>query len=228
MTATPDWWHKPRRLSVVVDNPSWILPVAERLVAKLNGSGDDAALCRGHAEVRDGVAAFYLGCTHMTPPHVLACNRRNLVVHESDLPQGRGFSPLTWQILEGRAEVPVCLLEADREADSGPVIYRETIRFAGHELIGEMRGRLGDTTVGLCRRFLSEPSPPAGVPQAGAPTFYSRRKPRDSRIDPRRSIADQFDLLRVVDTERYPAFFEWLGHRYKLTIEKAPRGDCES
>lgn len=228
MTVTPDWWRRPRRVSVVVDNPSWILPFAERLVADLSDGGDDAALCRTHDEIRDGMAAFYLGCTRITPPHVLARNRRNLVVHASDLPRGRGFSPLTWQILEGRDEVPVCLLEAGVEVDSGPVIYREAIAFAGHELIGEMRARLGDATVGLCRRFMSEPSPPMGIAQEGAPSSYQRRRPPDSRLDPSRSLADQFDLLRVVDNETYPAFFEWRGHSYKLAIEKITKEEGEN
>ena len=31
----------------------------------------------------------------------------------------------------------------------------------------------------------------------------------------------QFDLLRVVDTERYPAFFDCRGRRYIVKIEKA-------
>jgi methionyl-tRNA formyltransferase len=33
-------------------------------------------------------------------------------------------------------------------------------------------------------------------------------------------LAEQFDLLRVVDSERFPAFFEYRGRRYKLKIEK--------
>ena len=31
---------------------------------------------------------------------------------------------------------------------------------------------------------------------------------------------DQINLLRVVDNERYPAFFEWMGQRYRILIQK--------
>lgn len=223
MTGRPDWWQKPRRIVVIIDNPSWILPIGERLVGELNGSGDIAILCRSHEEVPRGDVAFYLGCLKITPPEVLARNRRNLIVHESDLPRGRGFSPLTWQVIEGQNEIPICLFEATEDADAGLVIYRERLRFAGHEIIDELRKAQGEKTLDICLRFLAEPSPPEGEPQRGAATYYARRQPADSRLDPERSIAEQFDLLRTVDNVKYPAFFDHRGHRYKLAINMMPK-----
>lgn len=221
MSPSPGWWKKPRKVSVVVDNDSWAVPHTEKLVRIFNDSGDDAVLCRAHDAVAEGAVAFYIGCTSITPPEVLARNQRNLVVHASDLPKGRGFSPLTWQILEGRNDIPVCLLEAGAEVDSGPVVYRDSLQFEGHELVGEMREALGRKTVELCRRFMDEKTPPLGVPQDGEPSIYPRRRPEDSRFDPERTIAEQFDLLRVVDNGRYPAYFDHRGRRYRVLIEKA-------
>ena len=219
MTKIPKWWEKPRRVSVVIDNPSWILPHGQKLVEELQAGGDTARLCRSHDEIDKGGVAFYLGCINITPPDILARNWRNLVVHASALPKGRGFSPLTWQILEGHNTIPVCLFEAVQEVDAGPVIYRDELLFEGHEFIDEMRDALGDMTVSQCLRFMSEPSPPLGKPQEGEPTHYRRRNPEDSCLDLNRTIAEQFNLLRVVDNEKYPAFFERGGNRYKITIE---------
>ena len=225
MSPSPEWWKKPRKVSVVVDNDSWVVPHTEELVQALNDNGDETVLCRIHDDVAEGAVAFYIGCTSITPPDVLARNQRNLVVHASDLPKGRGFSPLTWQILEGRNDIPVCLLETVVEVDSGPVVYRDGLQFEGHELIEEMRDALGRKTVELCRRYMDEDTPLRGVPQEGEPTQYSRRRPKDSRLDPDRSIAEQFDLLRVVDNGRYPAYFDNLGQRYRVLIEKADERD---
>ena len=220
MSKIPKWWEKPRRVSVVLDNPSWILPHGQKLVDELLAGGDTARLCRSHEDIDEGEVAFYLGCIKITPPEVLARNQRNLVVHESALPQGRGFSPLTWQILEGNNTIPVCLFEAVQDVDAGPVIYRDELAFEGTELIDEMRDALGDMTVSQCLRFMGEHSPPPGNPQEGEPTLYARRTPEDSRLDPDRTIGEQFNLLRVVDNEKYPAFFKHGGCRYKITIEK--------
>lgn len=220
MSDAPPWWQRPRTVSVVVDNPSWVIPYAQRLVSELRAQGDDARFVRDHGDVAKGGVAFYLSCVRIAPPAVTQRNRRNLVVHASDLPKGRGFSPLTWQILEGQKRIPICLLDAADSVDAGPVVYRDWIEYAGHELSDELRDPIGQKSIELCRRFLAAPSPPEGIAQTGEPSVYPRRGPADSRLDPSRSIADQFELLRVVDNERYPAWFEYRGHRYKLAIEK--------
>jgi len=212
------WWHRPRQVSVVVDNTSWIIPYAEALVKQLNETGDRAVLCRDHVEVEDGVAAFLLGCVRLVPPEVLARNRYNLVVHESDLPKGRGFAPLAWQILEGKNEIPICLLEASDEVDAGVVYYRDVMRFEGHELHNVLRARQGKMTIELCLRFMNEANPPVGRAQQGQPSYYGRRRPKDSRVDLERPLGEQFELLRIVDNEHYPAYFDYRGHRYRLAI----------
>ena len=220
MPEAPEWWKKPRKVTVVVDNPSWILPHAEELVRLIREEGDDATLARAYDQVPKGDVAFYLGCVKITPPEVLRRNRRNLVVHESDLPRGKGFSPLTWQILEGKSDIPICLLEADEQVDSGNIIFRDMMHFEGHELIDEMRQVQGQKTIELCLRFLRAPIPLEGEPQQGEESFYPRRTPKDSELDVNKTILEQFNLLRVVDNERYPAFFQVGGKKYFLKIYK--------
>lgn len=215
MTA-PAWWRKPRKISIVVDNESWILPFARRLVDSL--ADDEARLCRTHEEIMEGSAAFYLGCVKIAPPEILMRNRRNLVVHASDLPKGRGFSPWTYAILEGQNDIVICLIEAAGGADEGGVIYKERISLIGSELVDDLRCKIGEKTLELCLRFLQEPAPIDGKPQTGEASYYKRRYPRDSRINPEKTIAEQFDFLRVVDNDKYPAFFEYRGRRYKLAI----------
>ena len=220
------WWDKPRTISVVVDNPSWILNFAERFVAELNASGDSAVLVRSSEDVPSGDIAFYLGCVKLTPGSVMARNRLNLAVHESRLPDGKGFSPLSWQILKGGNVIPVTLFELNEQVDSGPVLIRDELRFEGHELVDELRSAQGRKTIELCWRCLNSEEPPCGTIQAGESTYYARRRPSDSRIDPNKSIAEQFELLRIVDNEKYPAYFDYRGCRYVLKIVKSAPDDC--
>ena len=215
-----DWWQKPRKVSVVVDNPSWVVPFCEELVEILNGAGDQAVLCKNHSDVQKGDIAFYIGCVHLTPNLVLARNRRNLVAHASDLPKGRGFSPMTWQIIEGRNKIPLCLIDAVEEVDTGPIILKKIIQFQGHELIDELRDKLGQAQVELAMQFLEAEVPLEGKAQVDGGSVYSRRAACDSRLDPELTLSEQFNLLRTIDNENYPAFFDFRGHRYQLTIKK--------
>ncbi len=127
---------------------------------------------------------------------------------------------MTWQILEGKNTIPVCLMEAVDEVDAGLIIFRDELRFEGSELNGELREAQAKMTSALCKRFLDAQVLPEGQRQQGEATSYPRRRPKDSRLDPERTIAEQFSLLRVVDNERYPAFFELNGTSYELKITK--------
>ncbi len=220
MNNMDSWWEKPRRIAIVIDNEEWMLPWCKQLVDEINSTGDNAELCRDIDQLTEKDVSFFLSCHTIVSESQLALSRKNLLVHASDLPRGRGMSPLTWQILEGLDNIPVCLLEAGARVDSGAVIYRESLSFEGHELIDEMRERLGRLSLDLCLRYLSEADIPEGNEQQGDASYYARRNAQDSELETSSSLAEQFDLLRVVDNQAYPAWFEYRGHRYRLRIDK--------
>lgn len=213
-------WQKPRVISVVVDNDSPVIPHAKELVAWCNANGDKAKFCPDHASIAEGCCAFYLGCLKITPPEILKRNVYNLVVHASDLPKGRGFAPMTWQILEGKNSIPFCLIEAVDDVDAGGIYYKETLELNGTELCDELRELQGKKSIELCKKFLGQKEVPAGIEQKGEPTIYARRRPIDSKLDINKTIFEQFNLLRTTDNQRYPAFFEHAGKKFKLLIEE--------
>ena len=75
-------------------------------------------------------------------------NALNLVIHESDLPEGRGFFPVQWQVLEGKNRIPVCMIECSKEVDSGDIIMRSEIILEGYELFDHIREKQGQATIG--------------------------------------------------------------------------------
>jgi methionyl-tRNA formyltransferase len=138
------------------------------------------------------------------PSKIRAMFGHNLVVHESDLPRGKGWPPMTWQILEGKDKIPVSLLEAVEKVDSGDIYIQECIEFAGHELVEELRQKQAKTNVDLCKKFVDgyRKNVMHGHRQKGLESFYRRRTPADSRVDPDKTIREQFNLFRVVDNKR--------------------------
>ena len=83
------------------------------------------------------------------------------------------------------------------------------MHFTGTKLVDDLRRIQGNATVGLCMEFVSryDTIVKNAHEQNGQESFYPRRTPKDSELDERKSIAEQFNLLRVVDNEKYPAFF---------------------
>ena len=128
---------------------------------------------------------------------------------------------MTWQVLEGRDQLTLTLFEATREVDAGPIYLQQTLELDGTELVNEIRATVGELTIAMCLHFVENRTElmKSGVHQTGEPTYYPRRTPADSELDPNKTIIEQFNLLRVVDNDRYPAFFELSGRRYRLSIE---------
>ena len=52
------------------------------------------------------------------------------------------------------------------------------------------------------------------------PTYFQKRNPSDSRISVDKTIREQFNLIRICDPDRFPAFFELDGHKFKMIVEK--------
>lgn len=198
---------------------SWIIPYGKKLQEMLNAKGHVCKYLIGEENVEKGDILIFLSYEKIF--HQLSLNKHNLVIHESDLPKGRGMSPLTWQILEGSNKIPITLLEATEKVDAGVIYKRDFIFLEGHELLSEIKDKQGWATINLVIWFVENyPQSSQGQQQNGTPSFYKRRTEVDSKLDIEKSISDQFNLLRVCDNNRYPAYFEKNGIKYKILIEK--------
>jgi len=180
------------------------------------------------ANLRGGDLLFLISCTEIVAKEIRDLYRASLVIHASDLPRGRGWSPLVWQILEGKNDIVVSLIDAATAVDSGDIWHQEELHFEGHEVFDEICDalfkchlRLMDFAVEGLGHVVPKPQP------FQSSSYYRRRTPEDSRIDPSRTIAEQFNLLRVADPFRYPAFFEYMGQRYEIRINKVARSPDE-
>jgi methionyl-tRNA formyltransferase len=207
-------------ITILIDNDSWILPFGEKLMSALEDLGYEVHLVGSENDVVPGWVNFLLGCTGIINQNTLNKNEHTIVVHESDLPKGKGFAPMSWQILEGKDTIPVCLIEASARVDSGRIWLKDQILLAGNELCEDWRKLQGEKTVELCLRFISEYESLSPLEQSGESTYYKRRLPADSGLDPDKSIREQMNLLRIVDNSRYPAFFSINGDKYYIYIKK--------
>jgi methionyl-tRNA formyltransferase len=207
------------RIQILVDNPtSWFVPYALKLNDYFVSCGYESSYINDVEQVIKGDVLCLLSCEKIFKN--LHLNNYNLVVHSSDLPKGKGMSPLTWQIIEGKNEIVNTLIEASYKIDNGPIYLQNTMRFEGHELIDEIRIIQGESVNELIKEFIQKIDVITPQEQVGEETIYRKRKLEDSEIDITKSISAQFNKLRVVDNERYPAFFVFNGIKYKLKISK--------
>lgn len=173
-----------------------------------------------------GDILFLISCSEIIGPDTRQKYKANLVVHASDLPKGRGWSPHIWQLLEGRNDIVVSLLEAEDNIDCGAIWKQCAIKFEGHELFDEINDMMSAVIIQLMDFAVHNFGEVRPSPQKNQePSYYRKRTPDDSRIDPEKSIAAQFDLLRVADPDRYPAFFDFRNHRFEIRLVKTHSKD---
>ena len=144
-----------------------------------------------------------------------------LVLHASDLPAGRGWSPHIWQILEGKNDITLSMIEAEDKVDTGDIIKQQKIYFEGTELYEEINHKIFSEEINLIEYALTEFGKFKPFEQKKRiATYYEKRTPKDSEVKPDSKIKDIFNLLRVADKDRYPVFFKYKGVKFKLHIEK--------
>ena len=214
------------KVSVLCSSASHpVYPHLENWV-KRSGAAHDVELVQKKAELSGGDVLMLISCHEIISAKDRQRYRTSLVIHASDLPEGRGWSPHIWQILEGKHDIVVSMIEAEDQVDIGAIWAQQHLVLEGHELCDEINEKLFAIELALMDEALAKVESRGPVPQDGrTPSYYRRRTPEDSRLDPNRPIADQFDLLRVADPARFPAFFELRGHRYVVRLEKAGAAD---
>lgn len=172
-------------------------------------------------EISGGDFLFLISCSEIITKTIRDKYKYCLIVHASDLPSGRGWSPHIWQILEGKSDITVSLLEAEDKVDTGRIWLQKTMHLEGHELYNEINECLSDITLNLMSAAIDQYNKIKPKAQRTDDiSYYPKRTPSDSEIDPSLTIEQQFDLLRIADPDRFPAFFELRGQRYKIKIEK--------
>lgn len=214
-------------ITILTDNPkSWYIPYAQKLTRTLLDDGHDAVLVHNVHEIRHGDLAFFLSCEKIIKKDVRDKNKHSLVVHSSDLPKGKGWSPLTWQVLEGKNKITNTLFEAQDKVDAGDIYAQNVIELNGDELLEDLHCLQGESINRLVLEFIQKVknlngTALVGKKQVGEESFYPKRTSADSELDVNKSLKDQFNLLRIVDNEKYPAFFNLAGKKYLLKIYRA-------
>jgi methionyl-tRNA formyltransferase len=133
--------------------------------------------------------------------------------HMTDVPYGRGGSPLQNLILRGHRETRLSALRMVPEFDAGPVYLKCPLSLEGSA--EEIYLRATRLSMSMIERIMREqPSP---VPQSGEVVNFKRRTPQESEIGAPRALQELYDFIRMLDSEGYPrAFIEHHGFRFEF------------
>jgi methionyl-tRNA formyltransferase len=168
-----------------------------------------------------GEILFLISCSEIISKLEIGKYKKTLVIHASDLPTGRGWSPHVWEIINGATDITLSLLEAKDKVDTGDIWKKVSVLIPKTALFDEINELIFNAEIELMSFAISNYNTikPKKQPNIGS-TYWPKRSPKDSEIDTNKGISEQFDLIRVCDPDRFPAFFYKDGEKFNITIKK--------
>jgi methionyl-tRNA formyltransferase len=198
---------------VVAARHAWNRRVYEDRLAVLPGRwvliDDPAELTASRLATLQPRYVFLLHWSWRVPQDIVAAHEC-IGFHMTDLPYGRGGSPLQNLILRGHRETSVTAFRLGEELDAGPIYAKAPLSLDGRA--GDIYARASGVAADLIRRIVE--SRPEPVPQHGEVVTFARRAPEDSRVPEQATPEQLYDFIRMLDAEGYPhAFIEAGGWR---------------
>lgn len=137
-----------------------------------------------------------------------------VVFHMTDLPYGRGGTPLQNLIVRGHDETVLSALRCVTELDAGPIYLKRALSLAGtaEDILLRAADLMQDMIVEIVHRH------PEPKPQEGELTVFQRRRPEDGNLKPLDRLEQIYDYIRMLDAEGYPpAFLETEHFRFEFS-----------
>lgn len=160
---------------------------------------------------------FFPHWSHRIPESVYS-HFECVIFHMTDLPFGRGGSPLQNLIAQGIYETKISALRCVEEMDAGPIYLKKPFSLYGsaEEIFLRASEVIEDMIVEILEKL------PDPMPQEGVPTVFKRRKPEESDLATAQTLEQAFDLIRMLDADGYPHAFINVGP-FKVEFTRASK-----
>jgi len=133
-------------------------------------------------------------------PESIWGNFECIVFHMTDLPYGRGGSPLQNLIVRGHKETKISALRVEYGLDTGDIYMKKPLSLYGSAEEIYMRAS------GIIETMIEEiiQNNPKPQKQTGEPVEFKRRKAAESDISGLNDLDTIYDYIRMLDAEGYP------------------------
>lgn len=159
--------------------------------------------------------------SHIIPKEIYQ-KHECIVFHMTDLPFGRGGSPLQNLIVRGYKSTKISALRVEEGLDTGDIYLKEPLELYGtaEEIFSRASLIIEKMIFDIIQKQL------IATPQFGPVTEFKRRKLEDSNIIKLTKLEEVYDYIRMLDCEGYPnAFIET--DNLKFEFDKAIFNETE-
>lgn len=204
---------------LVVTTKGWNIEVYKEYISKLDGNWfliiDKKDFTLENIKKINPKYIFFPHWSWLVPKEITD-NYNCVCIHMTDLPYGRGGSPLQNLIVNGHKETKLTALKMVQELDAGDVYHKVSLDLSGSAQ--EIFVKSAKKTYELIK-FIVE-NKPRPQPQKGEIVIFNRRKPSQSEIPKNTTIDKMYDYIRMLDADTYPTAYIDYGD-FRLLCRKA-------
>lgn len=154
--------------------------------------------------------------SHIIPEKIYS-NYECIVFHMTDLPFGRGGSPLQNLIVRGYKETVISALRVAQGIDTGDIYLKKTLTLDGSAQ--DIFERASTTIFTMIQEIIDQNMKP--TPQIGEVVTFKRRTPEMSNIGELDTLTTIYDYIRMLDADGYPhAYIETNSIKFEFTDAK--------
>lgn len=136
-------------------------------------------------------------------PDVIINNFECVCFHSTDVPYGRGGSPIQNMIIRGFKETKVSALRMVKELDAGPVYCKKSLSLKGKaQHIFEQSA----TIIADMMRWIADEEPRPSI-QNGEVVAFKRRGGKDNMLPLEGNLEHLYNHIRMLDAKSYPKSF---------------------
>lgn len=150
-------------------------------------------------------------------PSELFCEFTCIVFHMTDLPFGRGGSPLQNLIERGVENTKISAIKVDDGIDTGDIYLKKDLNLNG--TAEEIFIRASNIVFNEMIPEILEKNP-SPYKQSGEAVEFHRRKPEQNEVKPEFELQKIYNYIRMLDAEGYPKAYIRFG-KYRLELSRA-------
>lgn len=139
-----------------------------------------------------------------------------IVFHMTDLPFGRGGSPLQNLIIRGFKETKISAIRVIKDLDAGDIYIKRDLSLEG--TAKDIFLRSVPIIEEMILQIINNSLQP--YPQLGDPVVFNRRKPVEGDLKNLSSLSKVYDYIRMLDCEGYPPAYIETKH-FKIEFQNA-------
>ena len=164
---------------------------------------------------------FFPHWSYIIKPEIYE-NFNCIIFHMTDLPFGRGGSPLQNLISRGIYKTKISAIKCVKELDAGDVYLKQDLDIS-YGNAQEIYKKAGEIVSSMIDEIIEKN--PVPIPQKGEIVEFKRRKPEESNIKDLDNINKIYDYIRMLDANGYPkAFLETENVRFEFNSAKLEDG----